>query len=199
LPGIARQSHIDWDLTEEAFGKFLACLDSEPSRAGEKYEALREALVKFLDWRGALFPEEMVDEIFNRVTRKIEEGETIHDMPNYCHGVARLVFLQSLERPGNKRVELEELSIVAIPKPDVTDVRQECLNRCLRQLPAENRELIIEYYRKDGRQKIDHRVAMAERLGVPLNALRNRVQRIRDKLEQCIRQCYKEHNLRQGH
>jgi DNA-directed RNA polymerase specialized sigma24 family protein len=199
LPGSARQSHIDWDLTEEAFGKFLACLDPEPSRAGEKYEALREALVKFLDWRGALFPEEMVDEIFNRVTRKLEEGETICDLPTYCHGVARLVFLQSLERPGNQRVELEELSIVATPKPDVTDVRQQCLNRCLRQLPAENRELIIEYYRKEGRQKIDHRVAMAERLGIPLNALRSRVQRIRDKLERCIRQCYKEHNLRQGH
>jgi DNA-directed RNA polymerase specialized sigma24 family protein len=198
LPGSARQSHIDWDLTEEGFAKFLACLDPEPSRAGEKYEALREALVKFLDWRGALFPEELVDEIFNRVTRKLEEGETIRDMPNYCHGVARLVFLQSLERLGNKRVELEELSMIAIPQPDVTDVRQECLDRCLRQLPAENRELIIEYYRREGRQKSDQRVEMAERLGIPLNALRSRVQRIRDKLERCIRQRYKEHNLRPG-
>ena len=198
MPGTARQSHIDWDLTEDAFAKFLACLDSDPARAGEKYEELREALVKFLDWRGALFPEEMVDEIFNRVTRKLEEGETIRDMPNYCHGVARLVFLQSLERPGNKRVELEDLSMIAIPQPDVTNVRQECLNHCLRQLSAENRELIIEYYRREGRQKSDQRVAMAERLGIPLNALRSRVQRIRDKLERCIRQCYKEHNLRPG-
>jgi len=196
LPGSARQSHIDWDLTEEAFAKFLACLDSDPARAGEKYETLREALVKFLDWRGALFPEELVDEIFNRVTRKLEEGETIRDLPSYCHGVARMVFLQSLERPGNKRVELEELSMVAVPKPDVANVRRECLNHCLRRLPAENRELIIEYYRKEGRQKFDHRIAMAERLGIPLNALRSRVQRIRDKLERCVRQCYKDHNLR---
>jgi DNA-directed RNA polymerase specialized sigma24 family protein len=196
LSSSARQSHIDWDLTEEAFAKFLACLDSDPARAGEKYETLREALVKFLDWRGALFPEELVDEIFNRVTRKLEEGETIRDMPNYCHGVARLVLLQSLERPGNKRVELEELSMIAIPQPDVTDVRQECLNHCLRQLTAENRELIIEYYRKEGRQKSDHRVAMAERLGIPLNTLRGRAQRIRDKLERCIRRRLKEHNLR---
>jgi len=198
LPGSARQSHIDWDLTEEAFAKFLACLDPEPSRAGEKYEALRVALVKFLDWRGALFPEEMVDEIFNRVTRKLEEGETIRDLPTYCHGVARMVFLQSLERPGNKRVELEELSMVAVPKPDVANVRRECLNHCLRQLPTENREMIIEYYRKDGRQKFDHRAAMAERLGIPLNALRGRAQRIRDKLERCIRRRLKEHNLRPG-
>jgi DNA-directed RNA polymerase specialized sigma24 family protein len=194
--GGTRQLHIDWQLTEEGFAKFLACLDSDPARAGEKYEALREALVKILDWRGALFPEELVDETFNRVTRKLEEGETIRDLPTYCHGVARLVFLQSLEHPGNKRVGLEELSMVAIPEPDVTDARREYLNHCLRRLPAKNRELIIEYYRKHGRQKVDHRVAMAERLGIPPSALRSRVQRIRYKLEQCIMRRLKEHNLR---
>ena len=196
MPGSARQSNIDWDLTEDAFAKFLACLDSDPARAGEKYEELREALVKFLDWRGALFPEELVDETFNRVTRKLEEGETIRDVPTYCHGVARMIFLQSLQHPDNKRVELEELSFIATQEPDLTDVRRECLNHCLRQLPAENRDLIIEYYRKEGRQKNDHRVAMAERLGIPLNALRSRAQRIRDKLEQCVRRRIKEHNLR---
>jgi DNA-directed RNA polymerase specialized sigma24 family protein len=196
LSGSARASHLNWELTEEAFAKFLACLDPEPARAGEKYEALRQALVKFLDWRGAPFPDELVDETFNRVTRKLEEGETIRDMPAYCHGVARMVLLQSLERPGNKRVGLEELSMSAIPEQDVTDVRREYLNQCLRQLTAENRELIMEYYRKDGRQKNDHRVAMAERLGIPLNALWSRAQRIRDKLERCIMRRLKDHNLR---
>ena len=139
-----------------------------------------------------------MDETFNRVTRKLEEGETIRDMPTYCHGVARLVFLQSLERPGNKRVALEGLSMIATPEPDVADVRREFLNQCLRQLPAENRELIIEYYRKEGRQKIDHRVSMAERLGIPLNALRSRAQRIRDTLERCVRRRLKDHSLRPG-
>ena len=196
MPGSAQQSHTDWELTEEAFAKFLACLDPNPARAGEKYEALREALVKFLDWWGAPFPDELVDETFNRVTRKLEEGETIRDIPTYCHGVARLVFLQSMERPGNKRVGLEELSMIAIPEPDGADARRECLAHCLRQLPAENRELIIEYYRKEGRRKIDHRASMAERLGIPLNALRSRVQRIRDKLERCIMRRLKDHNLR---
>jgi DNA-directed RNA polymerase specialized sigma24 family protein len=195
LSSSARQLHTDWKLTEEAFAKFLACLDPDPARAGEKYEALREALVKFLDWRGALFPDELVDETFNRVTRKLEEGETISDLPTYCHGVARLVFLQSREYPGNKRVEIEELSMVAIPEPDVTDARREYLEHCLRRLPAENRELIIEYYRKEGRQKVDHRVAMAERIGIPPSALRSRVQRIRDKLERCIMRRLKDHKL----
>lgn len=189
----ARPSHIDWVLTEEAFAKFLACLDVDPARAGAEYEALREALVKFLDWRGALFPEELVDEAFNRVARKLDEGETIRDLPAYCHGVARLVFLQSLEHPSNNRVQLEDLPPIAIPEPepDLADVRRKCLTHCLRQLPAENRELIIEYYRKERRRKIDHRVLLAEKLGIPLNALRSRAQRIRDKLERCILRCSK--------
>jgi hypothetical protein len=42
-----------------------------------------------------------VYETFNRVTWKLEEGEPINDAPTYCHGVARMVFLQSLERPSN--------------------------------------------------------------------------------------------------
>jgi DNA-directed RNA polymerase specialized sigma24 family protein len=196
LRGSAQQLDIDWEPTEEGFAKFLACLDPDPARAGEKYEELREALVKFLDWRGALFPEELVDETFNRVTRKLEEGETIRDLSTYCHGVARMIFLQSLQHHGNKRVQLEELSFIATQEPDSTDVRRECLNHCLRKLSAKNRELIIEYYRKEGQQKIDHRLAMAERLGIPMNALRSRAQRIRDKLERCVRGRIKEHNLR---
>jgi hypothetical protein len=32
------------------------------------------------------------------VTRKLEDEETIRDTPTYCHGMARLIFLQSLER-----------------------------------------------------------------------------------------------------
>jgi DNA-directed RNA polymerase specialized sigma24 family protein len=173
-------------------------LDPDPARAGEKYEALREALVKFLDWRGAPFPEELVDETFNRVTRKLEEGEVIRDasISTYCHSVARMVFLQSLERPSNKQVELEELEVMAAPEPDVADVRQEYLNHCLRQLPDKDRELIIQYYRTDGRRKIDDRAAMAKKLGIPLNALRSRAQRIREKLERCImRRLNKNHNF----
>jgi DNA-directed RNA polymerase specialized sigma24 family protein len=195
LPESLGQSHRDWILTEEAFAKFLACLDPDPARAGEKYEELRDALVKFLAWRGAAFPEELVDETFNRVARKLEEGETIRDVLTYCYGVARLVFLQLQEHPGNKRVELEALNAIASQEPDVTDVRVECLKHCLCRLTAENLEMIIEYYQKEGRERIDHRALMAKRLGIPLNALHSRAQRVRSKLERCVRRCCKDRNL----
>jgi DNA-directed RNA polymerase specialized sigma24 family protein len=192
LPDSVRKSHREWVLTEEAFAKFLKSLDSDPGRAGEKYEELREALVKFLAWRGAHFPEELVDETFNRVARKLEEGEAVRDVPAYCHGVARMVFRQSLEHPDNKRVDLGEVKDIALQEPDETDFGLECLNHCLRQLTAENRELIIEYYQNEGREKIDHRALLAERLGIHSNALRSRARHVRSKLERCIRRCCKD-------
>jgi DNA-directed RNA polymerase specialized sigma24 family protein len=195
LPESLRQSHREWVLTEEAFAKFLTTLDPDPARAGEKYEELREALVKFLAWRGAHFAEELVDETFNRVARKLEEGEVIRDLPSYCHGVARMAFRQSLEHPDNKRVELGELKTIALPEPELTDLRQDCLNECLGQLTAENRELILEYYQDEGREKIDHRTSMAERLGIQSNALRSRARRVRGKLERCIGRCCKIRNF----
>ena len=85
----------EWVLTSESFGKLLARLDTDPEVAGEKYEALRRMLVKFFGWRGAPFPEEHADETLNRVTRKLDEGLVIKDMPGYCYGVARLLYLET--------------------------------------------------------------------------------------------------------
>jgi DNA-directed RNA polymerase specialized sigma24 family protein len=184
-------SKTPWTLTAEAFHKFLSCLDPNLEKAGEKYEAIRLTLIKFFDWRGAHFPEEFADETLNRVTRKIDEGETIQDIATYCHGVARLVFLEKLKSPDNRRSDFEELPPLATATPEIEepDTRQECFTHCLRSLPSDSQQLILQYYQDEKRTKINNRQSLADRLGIPLNALRSRAQRIRDKLEQCIHQC----------
>ena len=65
----------------------------------------------------------------------------------------------------------------------------ECLERCLAALPADARTLILEYYQDQRRQKIDRRVRLAAQLGLSANALRSRAQRVRDRLERCVRTC----------
>ncbi len=184
-------SKTKWTLTAEAFAKLLACLDADAETAGGKYEAIRQKLVKFFDWRGAHFPEDCADETLNRVTRKIDEGDVIQDVATYCHGVARLVFLETLKSADGKRTDFEELPPLAAPEPVVeeSNARQECFNRCLRELPAASQQVLLQYYQDEKRSKINNRLSLAERLGIPLNALRNRVQRLRDKLEECIHQC----------
>jgi len=189
----ASVSKSEWTLSAEALTRFLACLDPDSDRAGEKYESLRLALVKFFDWRGAHFPEELADETINRVIRKIDEGETFRDITTYCHGVARLVLLERLKGPESKRADFEELSPAALvaPEPEEEDERQDCFERCLKELPVESRQLILQYYGDEKREKINRRLGMAERLGIPLNALRSRAQRIRNRLEECVNGCLK--------
>ncbi len=177
-----------WELTGEAFNKFLARLHAEPERAGEQYEAIRLALVKFFDWQGAFATEDLADEVINRVARKIGEGDELRDVPQFCYGVARLVLLEHRKGFLNRRAEVEEISsFAALSQATETDERQDHLERCMRELPVESRQLVLRYYQDERRQKIDVRAAIADQLGIPLNALRSRVQRIRDRLEQCLK------------
>jgi len=184
----------NWILTEEAFAKFLAYLDPDKERAGERYESLRLTLVKFFDWRGAHFPEECADETFNRVARKIDSGEAVRDIATFCNGVARMIFLESTRSPEHRNISLEVVSspLTATSAPEEASTQRDCFEECLNSLPDETRQLILEYYESEKRGKIDNRLALAKKLGIPLNALRNRAQRVRAKLEECVNQCTKQ-------
>ena len=185
-----RSTRTEWVLTGEALGRLLGSLDKDVEVAGEKYEVIRRKLVKFFDWRGAHFPEECADETINRVIRKLESGEAIRDIPTYCAGIARLVFLETLKKFDHSRISLDDLGPVAAPlhQPE-ENTQQACFDLCLGKLPIESRRLVLQYYQDERRCKINNRQALAESLGLPLNALRSRVQRIRDKLEQCVTKC----------
>ena len=193
MKGYISVSRSDWTLTEEAFATFLARLDADKERAGEKYELLRLKLLKFFDWRGAHFPEECVDETFNRVVRKVDCGEVISDIATYCHGVARMILLETLRHPDQQRVSLAELREVPAlsPSHEDTDLRGQCLEHCLDDLDAETRRLIVEYYQDERRSKIENRLLLAKNLGIPIHALRSRAQRVRAKLEKCVNRCQK--------
>jgi DNA-directed RNA polymerase specialized sigma24 family protein len=183
-------------LTASAFAKLLDRLGADEEQAGEKYENLRRTLVRFFEWRGAPFPEEHTDETFDRIARKLDKGIEIANIGGYCYEVARLVCLEAFKGHESRRAPLEEIKLEAIA-PDTTDEiaekdqRLTCLDDCLRVLSVENRELIHEYYSDEKRGRIDRRKALAERLGLRREALANRAQRVRDKLEQCVTRCLK--------
>ncbi len=183
-------------LTAEAFAKLLDCLNAGRERAGEKYEEQRRTLIRFFEWRGAPFPEEHADETFNRVARRLDEGVRVKNFGGYCYEVARLVHLEALKGPDARRSPLEAVNSKA-EAADATEeavekeLRLTCLDDCLRLLPVESRELIMEYYRDEKRSRIDHRKTLAERLGLRRDALANRAQRVRDRLEQCVTECLK--------
>ena len=70
--------------------------------------------------------------------------------------------------------------------------RLDCLDRCVETLLPEQQSLIVDYYRDERRAKIDGRRALAQRLGITMNALSVRACRIRDTLEACVQDCCRE-------
>lgn len=175
-------------LTQAAFDSLLAWLDSDREQAGKKYEEIRRGLIKLFTCRGRPDAEELADETINRVTLKAPNisREYVGNPALYFYGVAQKVFLESLRRrPPVLWPPPHE------PQSEESEREYQCLDSCMERLPAQSRDLILEYYRDDKRAKIDHRKEMARRLGIAQNALRIRAHRIRASLESCVQSCLK--------
>ena len=193
LPKIRPKS--EWVLTQAAFDCFLAALDRDREKAGEKYEYIRLKLLKYFQWCGSDVPDIDADETINRVTRRIHEGQDVYNLNGYIYGVAKLVQAESLKR-RNRRRALDEGSIIELSSIDI-EVElanyQECLERCLGSLNEEDREVITEYYRYKKIEKINCRKRLAARLGISLNTLRVKMHRQRMNLEACVEKCLAQH------
>ncbi len=189
------------NLTREGFDRFLARLDPEPERAGERYQSLHRKLVKLFEWRGAPVAESLADETIDRVIGKLDKVE-IRDIVLFALGVARNVLKES-QRTTAKDTRLEEAPVSALLVNSNLVERQtseqvnlakrlECLDQCVRALPAAEGKLVIEYYEKTKADGIRQRRKMAERLGIALGTLRVQAHRIRAKLAACVDQCLAE-------
>jgi DNA-directed RNA polymerase specialized sigma24 family protein len=178
-------------LTAPAFARLLARLGPDAERAGAAYEHLRRALVSYFTWRGARTPEECADATLDRLARRLDEGVVVDDPARFARGIARMVLLEHWKRAEARELPLES----AGPGPrtgaeePTEEARAQCLDRCLAELNTEGRDLILEYYLAEGRDRIDTRKRMARALGLSENALRSRAQRLRDRLEQCLEVC----------
>lgn len=183
-----------WELTGAALDRLLGRLDANPSAAGEKYEHLRRALLKFFSWHGTLEAESCVDETLDRLARRLNEGHAIDDVSTFAYGVARMVRLERQRQAAARPTTTEEVlaSRPAEPAQENEEVRDACLERCLGELPADERQLIVTYYVGAGRKRIDGRARLAAVFGLSDNALRHRAQRLRDRLRSCAALCFEQ-------
>ncbi len=184
-------------LSAEDFEQFLKTLDAEDrEQAAGKYIALRERLEKFFEWRDCENTEELTDIVFDRVAKKIVEGEMIENAEAYCVSVAKFVLLEN-RREVFKKSELDENSREISSeagqkdnkKNEIQNKQLKCLDKCMAKLPAEKRELLINYFDTDEKTLIPNRRNLAEKFGINLNSLRIRISRLKSKLEKCTRKC----------
>jgi hypothetical protein len=66
--------------------------------------------------------------------------------------------------------------------------RLEYLNRCLKELPPKNLNLIKKYHQAEEADRDSHK-ELFRALGITPNALRIRAYRIRVEIEECVNNC----------
>lgn len=179
--------------------RLLSRLDPDSANAWEKYRGLRSRLMKFFEWNQCSFPEELADEVLDRVARKPQEQE-IRDVNEFVIGVARNVRLEAHKK--TLRVShIEDQAGGAESLADPRDHEQEmvaeldrqsnlaCLRECLGNLRPADRELALAYYSAQEEKQKVHRQKLASAARISMIALRVRANRMRGKLEHCLRNC----------
>jgi len=180
-----------WTLTQEAFDQLLVAFGGDRESAGQKYLEIRNNLTRFFEWRGCAFPDDHADETINRMAKRVAAGEEILNHSGYAMGVARMLLLEINKGRQREQSALAEIATA----PDVYDPgaddedRLNCLRNCLQTLSQDNRELILQYYQGEKGEKIGNRKKLIERLGIPVNTLRMRALRLRERLQSCVEEC----------
>ena len=178
----------------------LVWLDEGSDSGGQTYLGMRGRLVAYFDRKNCLAPDELADETLNRVARRLaEEGKIETETPaKYCYITAKFVFLESLRAAKRAGVPLEDVLPVVESgefsekdreEKEFREKQLDCLEECTGKLAPPAREMIVRYYYGKERAKIENRRALAESLGISMNALTIRACRIRDKLETCVSRC----------
>ena len=176
--------------SDNSFDDLLAWLDPDREIAGQKYEVVRAGLTRMFTSRGFSDAEDLTDETVDVVKKRLPDiRETYEgDKARYFHGVARNIEREARRRKEIATNEFPERLTQIVPTSDEYD----CLIKCLKFLPREKRELILDYYLYEGRDKIKLHQLMADELGITVGALRTRAHHIRHSLEKCIQSCVKE-------
>jgi RNA polymerase sigma factor (sigma-70 family) len=184
-----------WVLTKEEFDTLLSWLGSDIERAGNKYEEIRQSLIKIFTWRGCNEAEDLADETINRVAKKLRDivNSYTGDPALYFYGVAKNL-LREQRRRTHLHPPITASSIPAAPIQSAGDTAEDpelpykCMNDCIEQLNPKDRELFLRYYSGEKRPK-NYRKELASQVGMTANALRVKIKRIRTQLQKCIKAC----------
>jgi DNA-directed RNA polymerase specialized sigma24 family protein len=169
---------------------------SQGSEPGEAvYEKLRARLIAFLRLHLPAEADALADLTLDRLAQRIHSGTAIQNVYSYALGIARMVVFEARARFSREQSSVEEAAYLqqaltseldtAGPDPEAMDA---ALRGCLERLGAPAAELILEYYVDSGANRIEARRRLAQRLGLSINALRNRALRVRAALEACVRE-----------
>lgn len=181
----------DGNLARRRLHGLIKRLHADADAGGFDYEQLRRRLILFFRQHEPVDAESLADEALDRLARRLDEGTAIENAGLYAFGIAKLMQFEANERRARREAARQE-AIAAIDfeadEPDESDpVMLAALRACLREFGPHSSDLMLTYYRDDDARRIATRRDLAAKLGVSINALRNRALRLRETLETCVR------------
>ena len=173
-------------LTPESFEALLSWLDPDREVAGQKYVTICAGLVRIFVSKGLSDAEHWADETLDRVGKRVPEIREgyIGEPVKYIHGVARNIIKEALRL---REIPTEDFPELGTEETETTE-ELDCLVECLKQIPDDKRDLILDYHLYHGRAKIEHHRQMARERSLSEGALRTRAHHIRAGLEKSVRQ-----------
>jgi hypothetical protein len=176
-------------MTGDELDRLLAWFHTDRDEAAEAYEIMRLRLIAFFDRRGCQSSDELADEAFDRVAKRLVGGEAIRS-GGYFLAVAHRVYLEMRSRPGLDPMPDEGL-LEAVDHSNPEQLLEEAeeaaartrrtagMIRCLRELGADDRRLVLDYHRQGARGA---RAGLALQRGLTMAGLYTRLHRLGRRL-----------------
>ncbi|HUL72951.1 MAG TPA: hypothetical protein VLT86_07605 [Vicinamibacterales bacterium] len=192
-----------WTPDEAAYTKLLTFLDADPQRAAPKFDEVSRRLLKLFAWRDCAPPETYARRTIDRVAKRLSEGNDRHvsEPFQYFYGIAMNVIKEagpppSLADPApassdaTAPTDASAPAVPPAPNPEVVAAARkklDCVQTCLGELLPKHRALLLDYHRSA--MNLDTYDALAQTQGIPFNALRLRVHRLRGSVERSVTRC----------
>jgi len=182
--------------TQDDLRRLLKRLDSDPAVAWGLYLTLWQKLVMFFERHGCQPATDNADQVLSRIARR-NDLDAIKNVGAFAYGVARKIKMERLAE-RNKVVEFDDSTTPVIsnadPETEVIDGidkdrKVQCIVKCLRKLPPEERRTFISFELADPETRVADRARLAQRLRVSAGTLRVSVFRTRQQLAQNVRKC----------
>lgn len=184
------------ETTQDDLRRLLRRLDPDPAVAWDMYLTLWQKLVMFFEHNNCHPASDHADEALSRIARRTDM-DAIQNIGAFAWGVARKMKLEILGEQVNVvpfddsierkllRGNAEEKIVEGIDKRR----KVECIVRCLRELPAEERVTFVSFELADPETRVADRSKLAARRGMSVGTLRVSVFRTKSKLTRNVRKC----------
>jgi hypothetical protein len=170
--------------------RLLRWLDEGVEPAGQRFQEIRRRLVWYFDRHGSRIAEELADETFRLIDRRLAFQGAIADCPpaRYCYLVARLLAIDRRILPPTRRSDANApTAAVRIRAAEISDLERRPhlmrrLDERFSELRGDDRQLLIDFYGGLGPRSPTRRLRLARRLRISLRALAARAHRVRCSL-----------------